>query len=52
LTTTPQVHVPLPDLSCFNQLLDGSTCRGKPDDPGVVLAAEASGERRVTMFFT
>ena len=52
LTTTPQVHVPLPDLSCFNQLLDSSACRGKPDDPEVVVAAEASSERRVTMFFT
>ena len=53
LTTVPQVHVPLPDLSCFNQLLDSSASR---DDCGnqrlATAAAEAPGKRPVTMFFT
>ena len=30
LTTAPQVHVPLPDLSCFNQLLDSSAEPRRP----------------------
>jgi hypothetical protein len=49
LTTVPHVHVPLPDLSCFNQLLDDSADGGE----GIAIAAaEASCERPVTMFFT
>lgn len=53
LTTVPQVDVPLPDLSCFNHLLDSSASR---DDLGnrrlAAATAEATGERPVTMFFT
>ena len=53
LTTAQNVHVPLPDLSSFNQLLDRSASH---DDPGkerfATAAAEASGERPATMFFT
>jgi hypothetical protein len=53
LTTAPQVHVPLPDLSCFNHLLDSSASTDALDDEGfVVAAAEASCERPVTTFFT
>jgi transposase len=53
LTIAPQVHVPLPDLSCFDHLLDSSASRDDPDNQGfAVAAAEASGERPVTMFFT
>jgi transposase len=53
LTIMPQIHVPLPDLSCFNHLLDSPASR---DDPGnerfAVAASEAPCERPVTMFFT
>jgi transposase len=53
LTTTPRVHVPLPDLSCFNHLLDSSASRDDPGDRRFAAAdAEASCERPVTMFFT
>jgi hypothetical protein len=53
LTTAQEVHVPLPDLSRFNQLLDSSASR---DDRGnqrlAAAAVEAFGGRPVTMFFT
>ena len=43
LTTVPQVHVPLPDLSRFNQLLDSSASRRRPrrSEELAVAAAEA-----------
>jgi transposase len=53
LNTVQNVHVPLPDLSCFNHLLDGSASRDDPDNQRfAAAAAEASCERPVTMFFT
>jgi transposase len=53
LTTVPQIHVPLPDLSCFNHLLDNPADGDDRDDEGfVVAAAEAGCEGPVTMFFT
>jgi hypothetical protein len=53
LTTVPQIHVPLPDLSCFNHLLDNPADGDDRDDEGfVVAAAEAGYEGPVTTFFT
>jgi transposase len=53
LTTAQEVHVPLPDLSCFNQLLDSSASREDCGNQRLAAAAVgASGERPVTMFFT
>ena len=49
----PQVHVPLPDLSRFNHLLDSSASRDDRGDQGLAAAAaEASCGSPVTMFFT
>ena len=48
-----QVQVPLPDLSCFNRLLDDSASSGDSAGQGVVIAAaEASCEKPITKFFT
>jgi transposase len=53
LTTAPHVHVPPPDLSCFNQLLDSLVNRDQFDDNRVAVAvANAGSERPVTMIFT
>ena len=53
LTTAQVVHVPLPDLSCFNQLLDSSASRDDCSNQRLATAAaEAPGKRPVTMFFT
>ncbi len=53
LTTAPQVHVPLPDLSRFDHLLGDLPSRDGPGDEGfAVAAAEAPCERPVTVFFT
>jgi transposase len=53
LTTVPQVHVPLPDLSRFNHLLGDPASRDDLGDEGfAVAAAEAPCERPVTVFFT
>jgi len=53
LTTALQVNVPLPDLSCFNHLLDSFASSEDLDDEGfVVAAAEASCESPVTVFVT
>lgn len=53
LTTAQEVHVPLPDLSRFNQLLDSSTSRDDRGNQSLAAAAvQASGERPATMFFT
>jgi transposase len=52
LTTVPQVEVPLPDLSRFNQLLsDPGGCDG-PGDEGFATAAEVACESQLTVFFT
>ncbi len=51
LITVPQVQVPLPDLSRFNQLLgEPGGCDG-PGGEGFV-AAETACESQVTVFFT
>ena len=53
LTTALQVNVPLPDLSCFNHLLDSFASSENLDDEGfVVAAAEAACESPVTVFVT
>ncbi len=53
LTTIPQIQVPLPDLSCFNHLMDDSADGDAFDDKGFVVAtAETRCERPVTTFFT
>jgi transposase len=53
LSTVPQVHVPLPDLSCFNHLLDNSASSDDVGDERFVAAAvETACERPVTTFFT
>jgi hypothetical protein len=53
LSTAPEVQVPLPDLSRFNQLLDDSAIGGDLDTERIaVAAAEVPCERPVTMFFT
>ena len=52
LTTAPYIHVPLPDLSCFDQLLDSSASCGRSDDEAVVIAAAEAAERPVTMILT
>jgi hypothetical protein len=53
LTIAPYIQVPLPDLSCFDQLLDSSASCGRSDDETVVIAAaEAASERPVTMILT
>jgi hypothetical protein len=53
LTTALQVNVPLPDLSCFDHLLDSFASSEDLDDEGlVVAAAEAACESPVTVFVT
>ena len=47
-----QVHVPLPDLSLFNQLLGSSTCRDDVHDEAFSACADdASPERQSAQFF-
>jgi hypothetical protein len=53
LITIPNIEVPPPDLSCFNQLLDNGRDGDVLDnDAFVVTAAEAPCKRPVTTFFT
>jgi transposase len=53
LSTLPQVHVPLPDLNRFNQLLDNPSRRDDSGDERVtVTAASAAGKSQVSVFYT
>jgi len=50
--TVSQVHVPLPDLSLFNQLLDGPTCRNDGHNEAFSTHADdASPESQNAQFF-
>jgi hypothetical protein len=51
-TAVSQVEVPLPDLSCFDHLLDDPVSRDDPGDEGfTVAAAEAACESHVSVLF-
>jgi transposase len=52
LTTAPQVTVPLPDLSCFDHLLDGPARGEDAGEKAFVVADQARCESPVTVFVT
>ena len=50
LTTVPQVEVPLPDLSCFDHLLDGPASRDDSSTEGFTIAtAQPACETQVSV---
>jgi transposase len=51
-TVAPQVHVPMPDLSCFDRLLDDTGSDDPVENQGFAVTAEAACGSRATTFFT
>jgi hypothetical protein len=51
LTTVPQVHIPLPDLTHFDHLLGDAADRRGPRDDELSAAAEAGCESQVRVLF-